>query len=189
MKSMVIMLMLLCAAAAFAQQGEGSDRGSSPVHRPMLINEMYYFRTTGELEKQYPTAAGISVGYGIFYRDIMLKTQIGYSGFSVNPDSAGVSGSLSEFHFLAGPRYFIAKGDFMPYISATVGVTIVTETGPHMIDVNGRILFATEYGVGTMFNVVDDMGLDLAAKYNSHFFYDPRMMTGFEYCFGLTWTL
>jgi hypothetical protein len=40
-----------------------------------------------------------------------------------------------------------------------------------------------------MIAVIDNMGLDLGAKYNAHFFYDPRMLNGFEYCFGMTWAL
>jgi hypothetical protein len=49
--------------------------------------------------------------------------------------------------------------------------------------------FAWQFAFGTNVAVAGPVGLELAAKYNGHFFPDERMMTGFEYGAGVTWTL
>ena len=190
MKQSILFLMLTLALKSYGQEVGNDESQPTGLHAPMLINELFYLRTLGNLEAQYPTAAGLSVGYGVFYKDIMVKLQVGYTSYAVNPDPSAQGGnSLSAFHLLGGPRYLIAKGSFMPYVSAAVGVNFVTETGSYTIDTNSRILFATQYGIGAMVHLAANVGLDFAAKYNAHFFYDPRMMTGFEYGVGVTWSL
>ena len=190
MKRLLIFFILMLALKSYGQEVGNDESQPTGLHAPMLINEVFYLRTLGNLEAQYPTAAGLSVGYGVFYKDIMVKLQVGYTSYAVNPDPSAQGGnSLSAIHFLGGARYLIAKGDFMPYVSAAVGANIVTETGSYTVDRKSRILFATQYGIGAMVHFVDKLGVDLAAKYNAHFFYDPRMMTGFEYGMGLTWSL
>lgn len=165
-----------------------------------LLFEGFYTRALGNLSHTFPSAAGGYVGYGYYMPDhLILLAQLGYSHYALG-DSAVSGEKLSAFHVLGGPRYYFVPDGLMPFVFFNVGVNIVTEAIA-TADFNSNrtsAQFGWQVGFGLSHRIAGPVGLEAQAKYNSHFLYhegstpglpDLGNMTGFEYGFGLTWTL
>jgi hypothetical protein len=175
-------------------QPQQADLGS------FLLFEGFYTRALGNLSPTFPSASGGYVGYGHYLPDhLILMAKLGYSHYALG-DSAVSGEKLSAFHILGGPRYYFATDGLMPFVFFNVGVNIVTEAIA-TADFNSNrtsAQFGWQVGFGLSHPIAGPVGLEVQAKYNSHFLHhegstpglpDLGNMTGFEYGFGLTWTL
>jgi len=194
MRTTLLALFALTSSIALGQDVTPAAAVAAPSCCSQLASfakaEGFYLRALGNLAATYPEGSGGYVGYGIFYPDsYLLMLQAGYVKYSGNEQPGGGEPSLSAVHLLAGPRYyFVTEGVVMPFVTVNIGANIVTEIpvpGPSETSVH----FAWQFAFGTNLAVAGPFGLELAAKYNAHFFPDERMMTGFEYGAGVTWRL
>jgi len=190
-------ILLILASVAHAQPAMGQQT-ELPGENPGVLNSFvsaqgFYTRALGNLAAPFPSAAGGYVGYGIFYPDrYVLMLQAGYSSYRTSDDVPHSSDlSLSAIHLMGGPRYYFTTDGLMPFVFLHVGLNIVQEKSMLAHDAVDRTSgqFAWQLGFGLMLVIVGDFGVELNAKYNSHFLYHEAMMTGFEYGLGLTWTV
>ncbi|MGB5872449.1 MAG: hypothetical protein WBH56_01880, partial [Bacteroidota bacterium] len=49
------------------------------------------------------------------------------------------------------------------------------------------VKYSWQLGLGLKVHLFGGLGLDLAARYNSHFYSHEAMLTGLEYSVGLGW--
>ena len=185
----------LPVALAQSEMDEGTGNLSS-----FAVLEGFYTRALGNLSPTFPSASGGYLGYGRHFPEHMVGiARIGYSNYKVSDDAQGEQ-KLNIVHLLAGPRYYFVTAGVMPFIFLNVGLNIVTEilNQPNFSSDRTSAQFAWQVGVGGSAFIFGPFGVDLQAKYNSHFLYHEGSsagvenrgnMTGLEYGLGLTWAL
>jgi len=175
-----------------------------------IIVQGLYIRTLGNFNEVWTSGTGGYVSYGMFFPDHnTLNFQIGYIDYKlqegIDSQERLVDPSLYVIPLLIGGKYFFVDSRFMPYISFMNGINIVNQTvsieveedadgneNIHIDNTTGDetlVRYAWQVAFGIMINIVDGLNLDLAAKYNAHFYHTESMNTGFEYGFGLVWSL
>ena len=149
----------------------------------------------GFINAQGKMAIGFNGGIALPMGDFGDLYSMGFGGsalfvyhISPNADITGSAGyltwsgkdSFSDYKFnsipvLAGVRYSFGKGKFNPYVSGELGVHFTTVDVPEIvilgITVSGGsasdTFFGFGAGVGFLYQVGNNMDLDVNAKYNS----------------------
>jgi len=207
MKKYTISFLILFASllsAQVMQNEEPTALGSndSKFLSDQIIVQGLYIRTLGNFNKVWSSGTGVYVNYGMFFPDHnTLNFQTGYIDYKLNDGLDSQEGSLTVIPLLIGGKYFFTDSRFMPYVSFMNGINIISQTIAFYVDEEENIHFddssgdtrlvryAFQVGFGIMINIVGSLNLDLAVKYNSHFYQHEAMNTGFEYGFGLVWSL
>ena len=159
-----------------------------------------YIRALGPIGDVYGGAAGFSAGYGIHFPDpYLLLLQGGYADYGewVNPDDGGVE-KLRVVSLMANPRLYLETDGVMPFFTLGVGVNLVNERYLEAglpVDRTG-LYFAWQFGFGLTVPLYGPLGLDVTAFYNNSFYDygqghdnpENRMLTGFQYNAGLSWS-
>ena len=211
MKKYTIIIIILFTSMLSAQVMQNNEQAAltpngSQFLSDQLIVQGLYIRTLGNFNKVWSSGSGGYVSYGMFFPDHnTLNFQIGYIDYKLQEDLDSLNGSLYVIPLLIGGKYFFIDSRFMPYFSFMNGINIINQTISFEVEVdeegNENILiddtlgdetlvrYAWQVAMGIMINVVGGLNLDLAVKYNAHFYQHEAMNTGFEYGFGLVWSL
>ena len=216
MKKFTISFLILFASLLSAQVMQNEEPAAlvpteSKFLSDQIIVQGLYIRTLGNFNKVWSSGTGVYVNYGMFFPDHnTLNFQVGYLDYKLQDDLDSMNASFNVIPLLIGGKYFFADSRFMPYISFMNGINIISQTIAfsveeifdeegnlidekiHIDDTKGDetlVKYAFQVGFGIMINIVSSLNVDLAVKYNSHFYQHEAMNTGFEYGFGLVWAL
>ena len=211
MKKYTIIIIILFTSMLSAQVMQNNEPAAltpngSQFLSDQIIVQGLYIRTLGNFNKVWSSGSGGYISYGMFFPDHnTLNFQIGYIDYKLQGDLDSLNGSLYVIPLLIGGKYFFVDSRFMPYFSFMNGINIINQTISFEVEVdeegNENILiddtlgdetlvrYAWQVAMGIMINVVGGLNLDLAVKYNAHFYQHEAMNTGFEYGFGLVWSL
>jgi opacity protein-like surface antigen len=216
MKIFTISFLILFASLLSAQVMQNEEPASlvpteSKFLSDQIIVQGLYIRTLGNFNEVWSSGAGVYVNYGMFFPDHnTLNFQTGYIDYKLNDGLDSQDESLTVIPLLIGGKYFFTDSRFMPYVSFMNGINIINQTvgfyveeildeDGHVIEEevhieeitdNARIVrYAWQVGLGVMINIVSSLNVDLAVKYNSHFYQHEAMNTGFEYGFGIAWSI
>ena len=209
---LIILTSLLSAQVMQNEETEPLAPNDFEFLSDQIIVQGLYIRTLGNFNRVWSSGAGVYVNYGMFFPDHnTLNFQVGYINYSLRDglDSVLDTTGITDTKFFVipiymGGKYFITDSRFMPYLTFMNGINIIQETfgfdmiqneegneSIHFENTGNEILvkYAWQVGIGIMINLVSSLNVDLAVKYNSHFYHSESMNTGFEYGFGLVWSL
>ena len=211
MKKYAIIIIILFTSLLSAQVMQNKEPVDLPASGSKFLSDQIivqglYIRTLGNFNKVWTSGSGGYVSYGMFFPDHnTLNFQIGYIDYELQEDLDSLNGSLYVIPLLIGGKYFFIDSRFMPYFSFMNGINIVNQTISFEVEVDADgnenihiddtlgdetlVRYAWQVAMGIMINVVGGLNLDLAVKYNAHFYHAEAMNTGFEYGFGLVWSL
>ena len=207
MKKFIICFLILFTSLLSAQVLQNQEPAELPPDEAEFLSDVIiaqgiYIRSLGNFGKVWANAVGGYVGYGIFFPNHdMLNFQVGYLKYKLSDDYESEVADFSVIPLLIGGRYFFIDDRFMPYITFMNGINIINQTVGFSVDEeenihfeeitdNARIVrYAFQVGIGVMINIVGNLNVDLAVKYNSHFYQTDAMNTGFEYGFGIAWSM
>ena len=217
MKKFILSFLILFTSLLSAQALQNETPVDLPSNDSKFLSDQIivqglYMRTLGNFNEVWTSASGAYINYGMFFPDHnTLNFQIGYLSYSLRDgldsvlDTMGISNT--EFYvipIMIGGKYFFADSRFMPYVSFMNGINIIQETfgffavedstgneNIHFENTGDETLvrYAWQVGVGIMINIISSLNVDLAVKYNAHFYHTESMNTGFEYGFGIAWSL
>jgi len=211
MKKYTIITLIFFTSLLSAQVMQNEEPVDLPSNDSKFLSDQIivqglYIRTLGNFNKVWTSGSGGYVSYGIFFPDHnTLNFQIGYIDYKLQGDLDSLNGSLYVIPLLIGGKYFFIDSRFMPYFSFMNGINIINQTISFEVEVDEEgnesihiddtlgdetlVRYAWQVAMGIMINVVGGLNLDLAVKYNAHFYQHEAMNTGFEYGFGLVWSL
>jgi len=207
MKKFIISFFFFFTSLLSAQVLQNEEPAELPPDDAEFLSDVItaqgiYIRSLGNFGKVWANGVGGYVGYGMFFaRHDMLNFQVGYIKYKLSDDIENEVADFSVIPLLVGGRYFFIDDRFMPYISFMNGINIINQTVGFSVDEeenihfeeitdNARIVrYAFQVGMGIMINIVGNLNVDLAVKYNAHFYQHEAMNTGFEYGFGIAWSM
>ena len=207
MKKLLVSFLLLFTSLLSAQVLHNEEPAELPSGETKFLSDVIivqglYLRSLGNFGEVWANATGGYVGYGMFFaRHNTLNFQVGYLHYKLKDGLENDAADLSVIPLLIGGRYFFIDARFMPYITFMNGINIISQTigfhvdeeeNIHFDDESGDetlVRYAWQVGFGIMINIVSSLNVDLAVKYNSHFYHTEAMNTGFEYGFGIAWAL
>ena len=216
MKKFAISFLILFTSLLSAQVMQNEEPAAlvpteSKFLSDQIIVQGLYIRTLGNFNEVWSSGTGVYINYGMFFPDHnTLNFQTGYIDYKLQDDLDSLNGSLNVIPLLVGGKYFFSDSRFMPYISFMNGINIISQTiafhVEEIYDEEGNLVdeeihfdessgdtrlvrYAFQVGLGIMINIVSSLNLDLAVKYNSHFYQHEAMNTGFEYGFGIAWSI
>ena len=216
MKKYTIIILILFTSLLSAQFMQNEEPAAlvpteSKFLSDQIIVQGLYIRTLGNFNEVWSSGTGVYVNYGMFFPDHnTLNFQVGYLDYKLADDLDSLNGSFNVIPLLIGGKYFFTDSRFMPYISFMNGINIISQTiafhVEEIYDEEGNLIdeeihfdessgdtrlvrYAFQVGLGIMINIVSSLNLDLAVKYNSHFYQTEAMNTGFEYGFGIAWSI
>ena len=216
MKKFAISFLILFTSLLSAQVMQNEEPAAlvpneSKFLSDQIIVQGLYIRTLGNFNQVWSSGTGAYVNYGMFFPDHnTLNFQVGYIDYKLADDLDSLNGSFNVIPLLIGGKYFFTDSRFMPYVSFMNGINIISQTiafhVEEIYDEEGNLIdeeihidessgdtrlvrYAFQVGLGIMINIVSSLNLDLAVKYNSHFYQHEAMNTGFEYGFGIAWSI
>jgi hypothetical protein len=207
MKKFIISFLILFTSLLSAQVLQNEEPAELPPADTEFLSDVIivqglYLRSLGNFGEVWANATGGYVGYGMFFaKHNMLNFQVGYLNYKLKDGLENDGADLTVIPLLIGGRYFFIDARFMPYFTFMNGINIINQTigfhvdeeeNIHFDDESGDetlVRYAWQVGFGIMINIVSSLNVDLAVKYNSHFYHTEAMNTGFEYGFGIAWAL
>jgi opacity protein-like surface antigen len=163
-----------------------------------IFVEGLYIRNIGNFGDVWANASGGYIGYGIAFPDhnyLMMRT-----GFinnklkdelSIQEDLSYKDAYLTIVPVEIGGRYYFIDNMFMPFAQFMTGLDLVFENEDLVGENEDKNLvkFAWQVGFGLTVNIISSLSLDVGVNYQSNFYDDDAMNTGFEYAFGIGWAL
>jgi len=216
MKKYTIIILILFTSLLTAQVLQNEEPAAlvpteSKFLSDQIIVQGLYIRTLGNFNEVWSSGTGAYVNYGMYFPDHnTLNFQVGYIDYKLADDLDSLNGSFNVIPLLIGGKYFFTDSRFMPYVSFMNGINIISQTiafhVEEIFDEEGNLIdeeiqfdesspdtrlvrYAFQVGLGIMINIVSSLNLDLEVKYNSHFYQTEAMNTGFEYGFGIAWSI
>ncbi|MFC2094169.1 hypothetical protein ACFLSH_00940 [Bacteroidota bacterium] len=217
MKKYTIIILILFTSLLTAQVMQNEEPATfvpteSKFLSDQIIVQGLYIRTLGNFNEVWSSGTGAYVNYGMYFPDHnTLNFQVGYINYSLRDgletelDTMGITDTkLYVIPIMIGGKYFFTDSRFMPYVSFMNGINIIQETfgfiaeedstGNTSFDFENTgdetlVRYAFQVGFGIMINIVSSLNVDLAVKYNAHFYQHEAMNTGFEYGFGIAWSI
>jgi opacity protein-like surface antigen len=217
MKKYTIIILMFFASLLSAQVMQNEEPtplapNDAKFLSDQIIVQGLYIRTLGNFNEVWSSGSGVYINYGMFFPDHnTLNFQVGYINYSLRDgldavlDTMGITDTkFTVIPILVGGKYFFTDSRFMPYFSFMNGINIINETFGFDVEVDSTgnesfhfentgdetlVRYAWQVGVGIMVNIISNLNVDLAVMYNSHFYHTESMNTGFEYGFGLVWSL
>ncbi len=184
--TLIILLFFGSLLTGFAQ--------SETYLKNRIFIEGLYLRNLGNFGDVWSNASGGYVGYGIAFPDhnyLMMRT-----GFINNKlkdelntqeSTEYIDAYLTMVPIEIGGRYYFIDNMFMPFVQFMTGLNLVFENEDLVGENEAKNLvkFAWQVGFGLTFNFISSLSLDVGVNYQSNFYDDDAMNTGFEYAFGL----
>ena len=194
MKKIFLPLMIILSVGSLFTNFAQSDT----YLKNRIFVEGLYIRNIGSFGDVWANASGGYVGYGIAFPNhnyLMMRTGIINNKLK---DELNTQDSLAyEDAYLTmvpieiGGRYYFIDHMFMPYVQFMTGLNLVFENEDIVGENEDKNLvkFAWQVGFGFTVNVISNLSIDLGVNYQSNFYDDDAMNTGFEYTIGLGWAL
>lgn len=188
MKKIILTLTVLISAAALFSVSAQSDS----YLKNRIFVEGLYIRNIGNFGDVWSNASGGYLGYGIAFPDhnyLMMRT--GLISNKLNDDMINEDAYLTMIPVEVGGRYHFIDKMFMPFVQFMTGLNLVFTNGDIVGENEAETLvkFAWQVGLGLTVNIVSNISLDVGVNYQSNFYDDDAMNTGFEYAFGLGYAL
>lgn len=192
-KIIFTIIILISAGSVFY----GSAQSDSYIKNRIFI-EGLYIRNLGDFSSVWSNASGGYVGYGIVFPDhnyLMmraglisnkLKDEFNSQGNSVYDDAY-----LTMVPVEIGGRYYFINNMIMPFAQFMTGLNLVfgNEDLVGENDQKNLVKFAWQVGLGFTINIINNISVDAGVNYQSNFYDDDAMNTGFEYNFGIGYAL
>lgn len=163
-----------------------------------IFVEGLYIRNLGNFSSVWSNASGGYLGYGIaFPEHNYLMMRAGFISNKLkdelsNQESADyIDAYLTMIPIEVGGRYYFIDNMFMPFVQFMTGLNFVFENEDLVGENESKNLvkFAWQVGLGFTLNIISNISLDAGVNYQSNFYDDDAMNTGFEYAFGIGWAL
>jgi opacity protein-like surface antigen len=163
-----------------------------------IFVEGLYIRNIGSFGDVWANASGGYIGYGIAFPDhnyLMMRTGLISNKlkdeFSSQDSLAYDDAYLTMVPIEIGGRYYFIDHMFMPFVQFMTGLNFVFENEDLVGENEDKNLvkFAWQVGLGFTVNVINNLSIDMGVNYQSNFYDDDAMNTGFEYAFGLGYAL
>lgn len=190
MKKLFLPLMGLLSIGSFFTGFGQSDN----YLKNRIFVEGLYIRNIGNFGNVWVNASGGYVGYGIAFPDhnyLMMRTGLISNKlkdeFSTQDSLSFDDAYLTMIPVEIGGRYYFTDHTFMPFVQFMTGLNLVFQN-ENLVgenEANNLVKFAWQVGFGLTLNVISSLSFDVGVNYQSNFYEDDAMNTGFEYTFGL----
>lgn len=157
-----------------------------------IMVEGTYIRNLGNFSSVWSNASGGYIGYSIaFPAHNLLMFRTGFLNNSLQDGVNYEDASLTIIPLEIGGRYYFTDAMLMPFFQFMNGLNIVFENTNLEGEKEDKTLvkYSWQVGVGLTINLIDNLNLDVGANYQSNFYTTEAMNTGFEYVFGIGFTL
>jgi hypothetical protein len=189
-----LVIAVLFTSHLFAQQMAGMTT-MDKENQKFITAHGASINTIGHFKENWESGSGGYIGYGVIYpNQFALLFQTGYIDYKNNKKS-GYSGdpSFSMLPIMVGGRYYILPDRFRLFLLANGGINFVSQkytVADSTVD-ESRNHFHFQVGAGFSIILIDQVEIEITAKYNSHLLdpSDPYNITGMEYAVGLNWRL
>jgi opacity protein-like surface antigen len=188
MKKIILLLAVLISTGTlftgFAQ--------SESYLKDRIFVEGLYIRNIGNFGDVWANASGGYLGYGIaFPEHNYLMMRAGYINNKLKDDIDNEDAHLTMIPIEVGGRYYFTDHMFMPFAQFMTGLNFISENEDLVGENEDKNLvkFAWQVGFGLTINVISSLSLDVGVNYQSNFYDDDAMNTGFEYEFGLGYAI
>jgi hypothetical protein len=151
-----------------------------------------YLRNLGNFGDVWANASGGYVSYGIaFPEHNLLIFRVGYINNKLKEDVDYADASLSIVPIEIGGRYYFTDSRFMPFVQFMNGLNIISENTNLEGETKDETLvrYAWQVGFGLTINIVSYLSFDVGVNYQSNFYQDEAMNTGFEYAAGIGYAI
>ncbi|MBE0572225.1 MAG: hypothetical protein IH618_11840 [Ignavibacteriaceae bacterium] len=188
--SLIIILSVGSLFTSFAQ--------SESYLKNRIFVEGLYIRNIGEFASVWSNASGGYLGYGIAFPEhnyLMMRTGLISNkikdDLNTQESTEYIDAYLTMIPVEVGGRYYFIDNMFMPFVQFMTGLNLVFESEDLVGENEAKNLvkFAWQVGLGFTINVISNLSLDVGVNYQSNFYDDDAMNTGFEYAFGIGWVL
>jgi opacity protein-like surface antigen len=188
--SLIIILSVGSLFTGFAQ--------SDTYLKNRIFVEGLYIRNLGSFGDVWANASGGYIGYGIAFPDhnyLMMRTGLISNKLkdelSTEDSLAYDDAYLTMVPIEIGGRYYFIDNMFMPFVQFMTGLNFVFQNEDLVGENEAKNLvkFAWQVGFGFTVNVISNLSIDLGVNYQSNFYDDDAMNTGFEYTIGLGYAL
>jgi opacity protein-like surface antigen len=194
MKKIILTIIILLSVGSLFS---GFAQSESYLKNRIFI-EGLYIRNIGSFGDVWANASGGYIGYGIAFPDhnyLMMRTGLISNKLkdelSTEDSLAYDDAYLTMVPIEIGGRYYFIDHMFMPYVQFMTGLNFVFENEDLVgeNDAKNLVKFAWQVGFGFTVNVISNLSIDLGVNYQSNFYDDDAMNTGFEYTIGLGYAL
>jgi opacity protein-like surface antigen len=188
MKKIILILVILISSGFLFTDSAQSDT----YLKDRIFIEGLYIRNLGNFGDVWANASGGYVGYGIAFPDHnYLMMRAGYINNKLKDDIEDEDASLIMIPIEVGGRYYFTDHMFMPFAQFMTGLNFISENEDLVGENEDKNLvkFAWQVGFGLTINVISNLSLDVGVNYQSNFYDDDAMNTGFEYAIGFGWKL
>jgi opacity protein-like surface antigen len=163
-----------------------------------IFVEGLYIRNIGNFGSVWSNASGGYLGYGIAFPDhnyLMMRAGYINNKLKDNPntqeDLTNQDPYITMIPIEIGGRYYFNDYIVMPFIQFMTGLNLVFTNG----DIVGEneeenlVKFAWQVGLGFTVNIIGNISVDAGVNYQSNFYDDDAMNTGFEYTVGMGYAI
>lgn len=163
-----------------------------------IFVEGLYIRNIGNFGDVWANASGGYIGYGISFPDhnyLMMRTGLISNKLkdelNTQESTEYIDAYLTMIPVEVGGRYYFIDNMFMPFVQFMTGLNFVFENEDLVGENEDKNLvkFAWQIGFGFTVNIISNLSIDAGVNYQSNFYDDDAMNTGFEYAFGIGWAL
>lgn len=182
--TLIIILSFGSLFASFAQ--------SEGYLKNRIFVEGLYIRNIGNFENAWSNASGGYLGYGFAFPEhsyLMMRT--GFISNKLNDEITNEDAYLTMIPIEVGGRYYFIDHLIMPFVQFMTGLNLVFTNGDIVgeNEAENLVKYAWQVGLGFTVNVVNNISIDAGVNYQSNFYDDDAMNTGFEYTFGFGYAL
>ena len=186
-KILLVTLILLFSGAVLTSFAQ-----SNKYLKNRIMIEGLYLRNLGNFSQVWSNAVGGYAGYGIAFPDhnlLMLRT--GFINNKLKDNVDYEDASLTIIPLEIGGRYYFVDSRFMPFFQFMNGLNIIFENTNLEGEQEDKTLvkYAWQVGIGLTVNLFENLNVDVGANYQSNFYMTEAMNNGFEYVFGIGFTL
>ena len=157
-----------------------------------ILVEGMHIRNLGNFSKVWSNAAGGYIGYSIaFPKHNLLMMRTGLISNSLKDGVKFQDAYSIIFPLEIGGRYYFTDSRFMPFFQFINGLNIIFENTNLEGEKENKTLvkYAWQVGIGLTINLIENLNVDVGANYQSNFYMTEAMNNGFEYVFGIGFTL
>ena len=194
MKKIILIIIAIVMMGSFFT----SMAQSETYLKNRILIEGLYIRNLGNFGDVWSNSTGGYIGYSIAFPDhnlLMMRT--GFinnklkDDLNTQEDLSYGDASLTMIPIEIGGRYYFIDNMFMPFVQFMNGLNIVFENTNLEGEQEDKTLvkYAWQVGFGLTVNVISSLSIDVGVNYQSNFYENEAMNTGFEYALGIGWAL
>lgn len=188
MKKIILILIIIFSIGSIYTVTAQSDS----YLKNRIFVEGLYIRNIGNFASAWSNASGGYLGYGFAFPEhnyLMLRT--GVISNKLNDAMINEDAYLTMIPVEVGGRYYFIDNMFMPFVQFMTGLNLVFTNGDIVgeNEAENLVKFAWQVGLGFTVNVISNISIDAGVNYQSNFYDDDAMNTGFEYTVGFGYAL